>query len=72
MTSLLNQAFQKAASLPDSIQDALAEELLEEIEWEKQWNKTLDNSSDKLRIVAEKALKEYRSGKTDEQGMDEL
>ncbi len=72
MTHLLAQAFQKASQLPEHIQDELANELLEEIEWESRWDKTIADSPDKIDLLAQKALDEYRSGKTKEMGFDEL
>jgi hypothetical protein len=72
MTNLLTQAFQKASALPENLQDELAAELIEEIEWESRWDKTLDQSQDKIDQLAQKALEEYRSGKTKEMGFDQL
>ena len=72
MTNLLTQAFQQAAGLPDSLQDQLAQEVMEEIECERRWDKTLAESQDKLDQLAEKALAEYKAGKTKEMGIDEL
>lgn len=72
MTTLLSQAFEKASSLPDTIQDALAAELLEEIAWEKEWDSTMASSSNKLDTLAEKALREFKQGKTKKMGFDEL
>ena len=72
MTILLNQAFEKASSLPDAIQNVLAAELLEEIEWEKEWQDAKASSSNKLDILAGKALCEFKQGKTKEMGFDEL
>ena len=72
MTHLLSQAFQKASELPENLQDEIASELLEEIEWESRWDKTLAESPDKIDRLAQKAIEEYRSGKTKEMGFDEL
>jgi hypothetical protein len=72
MTTLLSKAFEKASSLPDSIQDALAAELLEEIEGGKKWPGTMASSSNKLDVLAEKALLEFKQGKTKKMGFDEL
>ena len=72
MTNLLAQAFQKASQLPENLQDELASALLEELEWEGRWDKTLAQSQDKLDQLAQKALDEYRFGKTKEMGFDEL
>jgi hypothetical protein len=72
MTNLLTQAFQKASELPENLQDELASELIEEIEWESRWDKTLAESQDKIDRLAQKAIDEYRSGKTKEMGFDEF
>jgi hypothetical protein len=72
MTNLLSQAFQKASELPDNLQDEIASELLEEIEWESRWDKTLADSSDTIDQLAQKAIKEFQSGKTKAMGFDEL
>ena len=72
MTNLLTQAFQQAAGLPENLQDQLAQEVMEEIEYERRWDKTLAESQDKLDQLAEKALAEYKAGKTKEMGIDEL
>ncbi|MGB6065253.1 MAG: hypothetical protein WBG50_10615 [Desulfomonilaceae bacterium] len=72
MTKLLTQAFEKASRLPDDLQDQLAQELLEEIEWEARWDNTLAGSQEKLERLAEKAMQEYRAGKTEEMGFDDL
>lgn len=72
MTTLLTKAFEKVSALPDTMQDAIAMELLEEIEWEQEWDKTLAKSSKELDILAEKALREFKQGKTSEMGFDDL
>ncbi len=72
MTKLLAQAFDKAAELPEDLQDLLARELLEEIEWESRWDATLAGSQEKLERLAERAAQEYRMGKTEKKGFDEL
>ncbi len=75
MTQLLTQAFQKASQLPDVLQDQVAEEVqavLEDIEAERRWDETLARSGDQLDQLGQKALDEYRAGKTREKGFDEL
>ena len=72
MTALLSKAFEKASDLPEKLQDELAREVMEEIEWEKKWNSSLAKTSDKIDELAQKALDEYRAGKTTEAGFDEL
>ncbi|MCE5266307.1 MAG: hypothetical protein LLG00_00270 [Planctomycetaceae bacterium] len=75
MTQLLTQAFQRASQLPDSLQDQVAEEVqqvLEEIEAEHRWDETLARSGGQLDQLGQKALDEFRSGKTKPMGFDEL
>jgi hypothetical protein len=72
MTKLLTLAFEKASELSEELQDQLAQEMLEEIEWEARWDDTLESSQGKLEKLAEKALREYESGKTHEMGFDDL
>ena len=72
MTKLLAQAFDRAAELPEDLQDQLARELLEEIEWESNRDATLADSQEKLEQLAERAAQEYRMGKIEKRGFDEL
>ena len=72
MTVLLQEAFDKASTLPEDVQELLAKELLEEIEWETQWDHTLANSQPLLDQLTEKAMREYKEGKTEEKGFAEL
>jgi len=72
MTKLLTEAFQKASCLPESLQDDIASQLLDEMEWESRWDETLSKSQDKVDQLADKALREYRAGRTREMGFDEI
>ena len=72
MTKLLAEAFDRASKLSERLQDDIARELLEEIEWETRWDEMLAGSQDKLERLADKALQDYRAGKTKEMGFDEL
>ena len=72
MTPSLSRAFQRAASLPEDLQDQIAKELIEEIEGEQRWDETLLDTQEQLDRLAEKALSEYREGKTKEMGFDQL
>jgi hypothetical protein len=64
MTTLLEEAFAKAAQLPPKDQDALAALLLEEIAAERQWEGLFSQSQDQLNRLAEEALTEFNEGKT--------
>ncbi|MBS4027006.1 MAG: hypothetical protein KGZ58_00095 [Ignavibacteriales bacterium] len=72
MEQLLTKAFERASQLPKPLQEKIAEELLEDIEAELKWDSTLAKSQDKLEQLAEKALTEFKSGKTKQLGFDEL
>jgi hypothetical protein len=65
MTQLLDQAFQELAKLPPSEQDALASALLAEIRSEKRWTAQFQHSQNLLDKLADEALAEHRSGKTE-------
>ena len=62
MTTLLQQAFEKASQLPVDLQDQLAQELLEDIAGELQWDTTFARSEDLLEQLAAKALQEFEAG----------
>jgi hypothetical protein len=72
MTKLLKQAFEEAAKLPDEAQDQLATHLLQELADEARWDAALAASASKLERLAAEALEEYRAGKTEELGFDQL
>ncbi len=72
MTTLLQQAFEKASQLPPSLQDKIARELLLEIEGEIAWDRTLASSEDVLLKLAGKAVEDFEAGKTHAKGFDEL
>ena len=65
MTKALEEAFRAAASLPDAKQDELAGIIKAEIEAEEEWDRLLAQSQDVLARLADEALEEYRSGKTE-------
>jgi hypothetical protein len=46
--------------------------LLEEIEWETRWDRTLADSQPLLDQLTEKAMREYKEGRTEKKGFDEL
>ncbi len=72
MTKLLTEVFERASRLPESLQDQLARELLDELASESRWERTLAESQDKVDRLAEKAVAEYKAGRTKEAGFDEL
>ncbi len=72
MTTILEQAFKQASSLPEKQQDELGYQLIQDIESELGWETAFEKNQVQLEILAEKALTEYRSGKTRQAGFDEL
>lgn len=66
MTELLERAIAQLKNLPASYQDAIAAMILEELEDEVQWDATFAKSHDVLAKLADEAMAEYRTGKTQE------
>ena len=64
MTELLQKAFNEASKLPPQEQDALATVLLGEIEGEHHWDATLAGAQEDLADMADAALTEHRTRKT--------
>ena len=66
MTELLQQAFDRAAELPDSQQDELARFLLAELDSERRWDEMFSRpeSEDLLDQWAGEALDAHRAGRT--------
>lgn len=72
MTKLLSKAFRTAAKLPAYLQDELARQLMEDLQAEIRWSATLHQSQHQLEKLSEKALEDFRQGRTMEAGFDEL
>ncbi len=72
MTTILAQAFDKAATLPAAMQEQIALQLLEDIEAEFKWERTFAKSQDKLAKLAAKARKDIKAGRVKQMGFDEL
>ncbi len=68
MTALLQEVFEKASALPEDLQELVAKELLDEMEWEAQWDRTLADSQPLLDMLTERAMREYKKGKTEGSG----
>ncbi len=64
MTELLESALLKVAALPREEQDAIAAQIIETLEDEATWREKLARAPEKLRRLAEDALREKRQGKT--------
>jgi hypothetical protein len=72
MTALLKRAFNAASKLPKKEQDVLGAILLEELRSEKRWAEAFKKSQDKLALLAEEALAEFKRGETKLLDPDEL
>lgn len=64
MTTLLKKAIDKTSLLSEDEQNKIAQIILDEISDDEIWNEKLNKSQEQLSILAEKALNEYKSGKT--------
>jgi len=64
VTKTLQEAFEKAASLPPDQQEALAAILMEEIAAEDRWQHSFAQSQDALAKLAAEALDEDKQGRT--------
>ena len=62
MTELLEEAFAKAARLPDHEQDAFARWLMDELESERRWSRAFETSQGRLALarLAREALEDER------------
>jgi hypothetical protein len=72
MTELLEKAFAAAARLPEPEQDRIAANLLQELADEVKWDASFADSAPQLERLAAEALEQYRAGRTEELGFDEL
>lgn len=72
MTKLLEKAFAEAAKLPEQAQNRIAAHLLEELADDAKWDASFAASAPELERLAAEALEEFRAGRTEELGFDEL
>ena len=74
MNQLLQEAFEKAAELPQAEQDRFARFLLAELDSEGQWAELFarPESEDLLERLADEAVSEHRAGRTRPLSLDEL
>ena len=72
MTELLEEAFAKAARLPDHEQDAFARWLMDELESEQRWSRAFEASQGRLAELAREALEDDRAGRTEPLDPDRL
>ncbi|HEX5760481.1 MAG TPA: hypothetical protein VF121_14945 [Thermoanaerobaculia bacterium] len=61
-----------SSKLPDDTQDRVAARLLEELADEAKWDAAFAVSAERLEKLAAEALEEYRAGRTEELGFDQL
>ena len=74
MNQLLQQAFERAAELPEAEQDRFARFLLAELKSEQHWAELFarPESEDLLESLAEEAMAEHSAGRTLPLSPDEL
>ena len=72
MTKALQKAFEAASRLPEQEQDELAAAILEELEADARWDGSFARSQKALEQLADEALEEHRSGRTEPLDPDAL
>jgi hypothetical protein len=72
MTDLLKKAFEKASQLSVEDQDRFGAWMLEELDSDERWDELFAQSQDVLAKMADEALAEHRSGKTQPLDPDDL
>ena len=72
MTTLLEQAFAEVAKLPHPEQDTVAAWILEELTSEQRWGRAFDTSQDLLAQLADEAVSEHRTGRTQALNINQL
>ena len=60
MSKLLEEAIDRVKQLPDEEQDNIARLILDEVVWDS----VLEKSKDKLSLLANKALQDFKNGNT--------
>ena len=64
MTELLERAWTKVSSLPDTEQNAIASLILTELESEELWERMFEASPDLLSSMSKEGMAKYRARKT--------
>jgi hypothetical protein len=72
MTDLLKKAFEKASQLSAEDQDRFGAWILEELDSDERWDELFAQSQEMLAKMADEALAEHRSGKTQPLDPDDL
>jgi len=64
MSNLLDEAYAAAKELPEEEQEALGAVLLAEIDADRRWEELFAKPSDVIERMGDKALEDYRLGRT--------
>lgn len=72
MTTQVKNLFNKVNSLPEEVQNDLIFFWGEDLENEIGFDRKISDTSNKLSILAQKALNDFKQGRTIEKGFDEL
>jgi methylase of polypeptide subunit release factors len=64
MTNLLDEAYAAAKELPEEEQEAIGAVLLAEIDADRRWEELFAKPSDVIERMGDKALEDYRLGRT--------
>lgn len=72
MTKLLEKAISELSKLSDDQQDSMAQWILDELEDEQRWDTAFENSLPQLEQLAQKALQDYKAGRTQDLNPDDL
>jgi hypothetical protein len=64
MTNLLDEAYAAAKELPEDEQEMIGAVLLEEINADRRWEELFAKPSDVIERMGDKALEDYRLGRT--------
>ena len=65
MIEKLAKAFEQASRLPEADQDELAQAILDELASDQRWDELFSRSQDAFKAMADEALADYRSGRTE-------
>ena len=72
MTELLEEAFAKAARLPDHEQDAFARWLMDELASERRWSRAFETSQGQLAELARETVEDNLADRTEPLDPDRL
>jgi hypothetical protein len=72
MTQLLEKAFERATALPPDLQDEFGALFIADMEDELRWKELFAQSHDILAHMGQKAIEDFRAGRTSEIGWDKL